>query len=108
MLSSGVCIQHDNARRRAARHTVKQIWDLKLEMLPHPPYLPHLEPSDFHLFWSLQGVLRGRHFRSDEEVKGAVHYWLTQRPKDFFYRGIYALVGRRGRRVERGWDDIGI
>ena len=57
-------------------------------------------------FWPLQGYLRGRHFRSDGEVKGAVHYRLTQRPKDFFCRGIYALVGRRRRRVERGGDDI--
>jgi len=40
------------------------------------------------------------------EGKGAVHYWLTQRPEDFFFRGIYALVGRRRRRVERGGDDI--
>jgi hypothetical protein len=88
---------------------VKQIQGLKLELLPHPPYLPDLEPSDFYLFlWPLKGVLRGRHSRSVEVegVKEAVHYWLTQRPKDFFYRGIYALVGRWRRRVERGGDDI--
>ena len=70
LLSSGVCLQHDNALRHAARHTVKQIQDFKLEVLPHPPYFPDLEPSDFHLFWSLQDPLRGRHFRSDGEVKG--------------------------------------
>jgi len=104
-LSSGLCIQHGNARRHAARHSVKQSQDLKMVLL-HPPYLPDLEPSDFHFFWPQQGPLRGRYFRSDGEVKGAVHYWLPQRRKDFFFRGIYALVGRRRRRVERGGDDI--
>jgi transposase len=53
-------------------------------MLPHPPYSPDLAPSDFHLFWPLKDALRGRHFRSDEEVKEAVHDWLEQQPKDFF------------------------
>jgi hypothetical protein len=37
-LSSAVCLQHDNVRRHAARHTVIQVQDLKLEVLLHPPY----------------------------------------------------------------------
>jgi hypothetical protein len=82
---------------------VKQIQDLKLEVLPHLPYSPDLAPSDFHLFWSLKDALRGCHFRSDEEIKEVVHDWLAQQPKDFFFRGIYALVERR-RCVERGGD----
>jgi hypothetical protein len=35
------------------------------------------------------------HFRSDEEIKEAVHDWLAQQPKDFS-RGIYASVERGG------------
>jgi hypothetical protein len=52
-LSSGVCPQRDNARTHTARHTVKQIHNLKLELLPLPPYTPDLTPSDVHLFWTL-------------------------------------------------------
>jgi hypothetical protein len=48
--SSGVCMPHDNARNHTARHTVKQIQDLKLEVLHHPPYSADLAPGDFHLF----------------------------------------------------------
>jgi hypothetical protein len=81
---------------------MRQIQDLKLEVLPHPP---DLAPSDFHLFWPLKDALRGRHFRSDEKVKEAVHDWLAQQPKDFF-RGIYALVEHWRRCVERGGDYI--
>jgi hypothetical protein len=83
---------------------MKQIQDLKLEVLPHPPYSPDLAPSDFHLFWPLKDALHAHHFKSDEEVKEAVHDWLPQQPKDFFSRGIYALVERWRRHVERGGD----
>jgi hypothetical protein len=44
LLSSGACLLHDNTRPHTARHTVKQIQDLKLEVLPHPPYSPDLGP----------------------------------------------------------------
>jgi len=57
--------------------------------------------GDFHLFWPLKGVLRARHFRSDEEVKEAVHDWLAQQSKDSISRGIQAVV-KRWRCVESG------
>ena len=37
-LSSGMCLQLDNARPHPAVRTVKQIQDLKLEVLHHTPY----------------------------------------------------------------------
>jgi histone-lysine N-methyltransferase SETMAR len=49
LLSFGVCLQLDNARSHTARRTVKQIEDLKLEVLPHLPYSPDLALSDFHV-----------------------------------------------------------
>ena len=70
LLSSVLCPQSDNARLHTARHTVKQMQDLKWKMLPHPPYSPDLTSSDFHLFWPLKDALRGRHFGSDEQGKG--------------------------------------
>jgi hypothetical protein len=69
---------------------MKQIQDLKLEVLPHLPYSRHLAPSNFHLFWPLKDALHKRHLRSDEEVNEAEHDWLAQQPKDFFTRGNYA------------------
>jgi hypothetical protein len=92
LLSSGVCPWRDNARPRTARHTVKQIQDLKLKLLPHPLYSPDFAPTDFHLVWPLKDAQRGRHLRLHEEVKEAVHDWLAQQPKDFSSRGIYVLV----------------
>jgi hypothetical protein len=70
-----------------ARHGVKHVQDFKLELSPHPPYLPHLAPSNFHLFWPLKDALLVRNFKSDEEVEEAERDWLAQQPKDL-YRGI--------------------
>jgi hypothetical protein len=48
------CLQRDNARPHTARHTVKQVQDLELEVLPRPSYSPDLAPGDVHLFWPLK------------------------------------------------------
>ena len=98
-----MCLQHVNARPHTARHTVKQIQDFKLQVLPPPPYSPDLAPSDFRLFWPLKDALRRRNLRSDEEVKKTVHDWLAQQPNDFS-RGIYVLVERWERCVEHDGD----
>jgi len=45
LLSTGVLLQHDNARAHTARSTVATIQDLSLECLLHPPYSPDLAPK---------------------------------------------------------------
>jgi hypothetical protein len=49
-------------------------------------------PSDFHVFGLLKEAMGGKSFRSDEEVQQAVHEWLRSQTKDFFSRGIHALL----------------
>jgi len=44
---------------------MEQILDLKLEVLPHPPYSPYLAPSDLNLFWPLKDNTCGHNFRSN-------------------------------------------
>jgi len=75
-------------------HTVQGIQDLNWRCNPQPPHSSDLALSNFHLFWPLKDALRGRHFRSGEEVKEAAYDWLAQQPKYFSSRGIYTLVGR--------------
>lgn len=53
------------------------------EWIIHPSYSPDLAPSRLKK--------RGKHFRSDDEGKTAVHEWLQSRPKEFFSRDIHAL-----------------
>ena len=84
-LSSGVILQLDNARPHTARTKVSTITDLHFECLPHPPYSPDLAPSDFHVFGPLKEAMGRKKFRSDEEVRHAVHEWLRGLPKEFFF-----------------------
>jgi histone-lysine N-methyltransferase SETMAR len=85
-------LQHDNARPHTAHSTVATIQDLSFEYLSHPPYSPDLASSDFHVFEPLKEAMGGKSFRSDDEVQRAVHEWLRSQPKDFFSRGIHALL----------------
>jgi len=91
LLSTGVLLQHYNARPHTARSSVATTQDLPFECLPHPPYSPDLVPGDFHVFGPLKEAMGGKSFRSDEEVQQTVHEWLHSQPKDFFPRGIHAL-----------------
>jgi len=106
LLSTGVLLQHENARPHAAHSTVATIQDLSFECLPHPPYSPDLAPSDFHVFGPLKEAMGGKSFRSNKEVQQAVHEWLHSQPKDFFSRGIYALPKRWNTSMEPNGDYI--
>jgi len=94
LLSTGVLLQHDNARPHTALSTVATIQELSFECLPHPPYSPDHAPSDFHVFGPLKEAMGDKSFRSEEEVQQAVHEWLHSQPKDFFSRGIHAIPKR--------------
>lgn len=71
------CLQHDNTQPHTACHTIKQIYDLKLEVLLHLPFSLDLASSDFHIFWPCTMLLRGGNFGLDEEVREGVYDWLA-------------------------------
>jgi len=48
----------------------------------------------------LKDALTGTQFRNDDEVRSAVHEWLRTIPKEFFSRGISALVKRWRKCIE--------
>ena len=50
LLSSCMRLQRDNTQTHTACHTMKQIQDLTLEVLPHPLYSPDLASSYCHPF----------------------------------------------------------
>ena len=95
LLSSGVRLQHDNARRHTDRTTVATITDLHFECLPYSPYSPDLAPSDFHIFGPLKEAMGGKNFRS-EEVRHAMHEWLRGLTKNFFLKEFMHFVSAGG------------
>jgi len=104
LLSTGVLLQHDNARPYIACSTVATIQDLSFERLPHMPYSPDLTSSDFHIFGPLKEAMGGKSFRSDKEMQQAVHEWLHSQPKDISSRGIHALPKRWNTCMEHNGD----
>jgi hypothetical protein len=72
----------------------------------HSPHSPDLVLSNFHLLGPLKEALGGRRFRSNEDVKKAIHQWLPAQPKTFYYNCIKKLVWRWEKYVEKQGDYI--
>ena len=103
---------HDNVRPHTAAHTVETLQKLNFDVLAHPPYSPDLVPStvdfvDCHLFGLLKEALRSRRFTSVQELKEAVHAWLANQPKTFFFsEGIKKFVQRWKKCTEKQGDYV--
>jgi hypothetical protein len=77
---------------------------MNFECLPHPPYSPDLATSDYNIFELPKEAISGKTFRSYEEVQ--VHEWLRTWSKEFFSRGIQALVKRWRTWLEHSRDYV--
>jgi histone-lysine N-methyltransferase SETMAR len=101
-LAGGALIHHDNAGPHTAQATQERIQELQWELLEHPPYIPDLALSDFHLSGPLKATLVTDIFADDEEVEMEVRKWLRQQSKDFCAAGFDALVKRWDKFVNVG------
>jgi len=63
-----VLLLHDNAPAHTVGVATSVAAECGYELLPHPPYLPDLAPSDFFLFPLLKQHLRGRKYASDNDI----------------------------------------
>jgi histone-lysine N-methyltransferase SETMAR len=77
-----------------------------LELLSHPPYSPDLASSDYHLFGPLKDHLRGHHDETDEAVQEAVQSWFRVSGTEFYGRGIFKILQRWQRCIDRDGDFI--
>jgi len=83
-LSTGVLLQHENARSHTARSTVATIQDLSFECLPHPPYSSDLAPRDRHVFGPLKEAMGDKSLRSRRRGAAGGARVAALSPKDFF------------------------
>ena len=100
-LTNGVILQHDNATPHTARVTQGWLEKYGWEILPHPSHRPDLAPSDYHLFGPLKRELAGKRFDDDEELVDHVRKWLQNLDGSFFREGIYSIVRRWQKCVDR-------
>jgi len=72
MIAAHVLILHDNARPHASGAVSEILEKYGWQVLPHPPYSPDMSPPDFDLFPKLKKPIRGKRFRSIEEMSNEV------------------------------------
>ena len=77
--------------------TVAKLNELGSELLPHPPYSPDLAPSDYWLFADLKKMLRGKRFRSNDELIAETNDYFEGKQKSFYKGGI--------ERLQKRWND---
>jgi transposase len=63
-------LHHDNAPAHTSLKTTEFVTNNNVVIVPHPPYLPDLSPSDFALFPKLQTKLTGQHFETVSDIQG--------------------------------------
>jgi len=64
------------------------------QVLPHPPYSPDMSPPAFDVFPKLKKPLRGKRFRSIEEVSNEVTRVIRRIKKEGVLTGIQDLPKR--------------
>lgn len=89
MSSSGIVLIHDNARSHTAG-----VLDGSSNNFNHPPYIPDLVTSKFHLFPELKTWLGGQRFQTKEVLRDNVNAHLTSLAATVFEEGIGKLVYR--------------
>ena len=57
-----------------------------IPVVPQPPYSPDLSPCNFFLFQKLNFYLKGRHFRTVENIEKSVTVQLKAIPVSDFQR----------------------
>jgi histone-lysine N-methyltransferase SETMAR len=65
-------VRNDNARPHASGAVSENLEKYGWQVLPHPLYSPDMSQPDFDLFPKLKKPLRGKRFRSIEEVSNEV------------------------------------
>ena len=73
-----------------------------IKTVPHRPYSPDLAPSDFWLF----PKLRGCHYETIEEMKGAVTKVIDTITQEDFHGAFEKLLERYNKCIAGGVDDF--
>ena len=68
----------DNCKVHNSKATQKEIELSTFQRAPHPPYSPDLAPSDFYLFGTIKGKLRGQSFQTREALYEAINEKINE------------------------------
>jgi len=102
----GVVFHQDNARPHVSLTTRQKLLQFGWDVLLHPPYLPDIPSSDFHLFRSLQKSLIRQNFTSLEDCKKHLEEFFAYKTRKFWEDGIFKLLERWRKVVEKNCEYI--
>jgi histone-lysine N-methyltransferase SETMAR len=88
--------RNGKAKPEVAKVTREAIIRLGWETLVHPPHSPDVATSDCRLSHSLDNHLRGRQFRTLDDVKTALDGFFASRSKEFYHNAVQILDGDGG------------
>jgi len=106
MPAAGVLVLHDKARPHASRAVSEILEKYGWQMFPHPPHRPDMSPSDFDLFPKLKKPLRGKSFRSVEEMSNEVTRVIRSIKNEGVLTGIQDLPRRWTAVIKNNGDYI--
>ena len=66
--------------------------ELSYGVLPHPPYLPDLSPTDYLFFKHLNNFLQGKCFYNQQEAENAFQEFVESQSMDVYAIGINELI----------------
>ena len=75
---------HDNALAYTSDIATAKLFDLRYEILPHPPYCPDLALFDYFLFPNTKTWLGGKRFSSNEEIIAATNEFFEGYDQNYF------------------------
>lgn len=106
LAKGGVILLQDNAAPHRHHKVKEALQKWGWETLAHPPYSPDLSPCDFFLFPRIKEHLRGERFSDAEAINSAYASRLRDLAKSGVEDGIFGLVHRWEKCVERNGDYV--
>jgi histone-lysine N-methyltransferase SETMAR len=101
-----IIFHQDNAPAHKSVSAMGKLRDLHYELLEHPPYSPHLAPSDFYLKPKLKLFLAGQRFSSNQEATAAVERYFADLTKNHYRDGILVLEHRWNKCISLKGDHV--
>jgi hypothetical protein len=95
-----VLLQQDKRLTAYCQATKEKLRELDVtELPPRPAYKLDREPSDFHLSRAMAHFVRGRSFKTIDDVEMGCRERLASKDKAWYRRGIELLAERWVRRI---------
>ena len=95
---------HDNPPAHTSAIATAKLFDIRYEILPHPPCYPGLAPSDYVLFPNMKTWLGGKRFSSNEEIIAAKNEYFEGYDQNYFLEGIKKFEYRYNKCIQLKGD----